>query len=99
MRQPHALGLQQRTLGSPSPLQQSLLHAPPPWLHSPPSTPCQVEPGCVTPLALANPSAAHCLLLLDAKLAALGDTGVWVHPIVNSASLALSPAQLEAFLK
>jgi hypothetical protein len=52
----------------------------------------------VTPLALANPSAAHCLLLLDAKLAALGDW-LWVHPIVNSASLALTPAQLEAFLK
>jgi hypothetical protein len=53
----------------------------------------------VTPLALANPSAGHCLLLLDSKLAGLGDTPLWVHPIVNSASLALTHTQLEAFLK
>eukprot|EP00775_Hariotina_reticulata_P006357 gene6357-6590_t len=59
----------------------------------------QVEPGCVTPLALANTdSCKHVLLLLDSKLQAAG-TKFLVHPIVNTASLLLDSAGLESFLR
>jgi hypothetical protein len=57
----------------------------------------QVEAGCVTPLAVANPSAKHVLLLLDNKLQGCGS--FFVHPIVNSASVLLDSAGLDAFLK
>jgi len=57
----------------------------------------QVEPGCVTPLALASPSAADVLLLLDSKLRDCGR--FFVHPIVNTASVCLDAAGLEAFLR
>lgn len=58
----------------------------------------QVEPGCVTPLALANTATTSCvLLLLDQKLRSGGN--FFVHPIVNSASVALDSAGLEAFLR
>lgn len=58
----------------------------------------QVEAGCVTPLAVANPSAKHVLLLLDRKIQECGSP-VFVHPIVNSASVLVSSAGLDAFLK
>ncbi|KAI8468739.1 MAG: YbaK/aminoacyl-tRNA synthetase-associated domain-containing protein [Monoraphidium minutum] len=57
-----------------------------------------VAPGCVTPLALANAGGcAHTLLLLDEKLRGAGK--FFVHPIVNSASVMLDAAGLEAFLR
>lgn len=59
----------------------------------------QVEPGCVTPLALANTeSCKHVVLLLDAKLQAPG-MRFYVHPIVNDASVLLDTAGLDAFLR
>lgn len=59
----------------------------------------QVEPGCVTPLALANQdSCKHVLLLLDQKLQAPG-CKFFVHPIVNTASVLLDAAGLDAFVK
>lgn len=57
-----------------------------------------MEPGCVTPLAVANPSAKHVLLLLDAKLQSCGKR-FFVHPIVNTASVLLNTAGLDAFIK
>jgi len=60
----------------------------------------QVEPGCVTPLALANDTTKHCVLLLDQNIKALGEAGkIFVHPIVNTASVAIAVPQLEAFLR
>ncbi|KAJ9508296.1 hypothetical protein QJQ45_011805 [Haematococcus lacustris] len=56
----------------------------------------QVLPGSVTPLAVASPAAAKVVLLLDARIKSQ-DT-VYVHPLVNSASLALSPTALDAAL-
>jgi hypothetical protein len=56
-----------------------------------------VAPGSVTPLAAAAPSAAGVALLLDSKIQAL--PAVHVHPMVNTASTALAPAGLEAYLK
>lgn len=59
----------------------------------------QVEPGCVTPLALANQdSCKHVLLLLDQKLQAPG-CKFCVHPLVNTASVLLDAAGLDAFIK
>lgn len=58
----------------------------------------QVEAGCVTPLAVANTSAKHVLLLLDKKIQECGSP-IFVHPIVNSASVLISSAGLDAFLK
>lgn len=57
----------------------------------------QVEVGCVTPLAVANPSAKHVLLLLDQKLKDAGS--FFVHPIVNSSSVLLTAAGLDTFIK
>lgn len=57
----------------------------------------QVELGCVTPLALANASAAGVGLLLDQKLRDAG--AFFVHPIVNTASVKLDAAGLEAFVR
>jgi hypothetical protein len=56
-----------------------------------------VEPGSVTPFAVANPEAEKVVLFLDQKIQGL-DT-VFVHPLVNTASLALTPAALTAGLK
>jgi hypothetical protein len=59
----------------------------------------QVEPGCVTPLALANSdSCKHVLLLVDQKLQAPG-CKFFVHPIVNTASVLLDSAGLDAFIR
>ncbi|KAG2446219.1 hypothetical protein HXX76_000811 [Chlamydomonas incerta] len=57
----------------------------------------QVPLGSVTPLAVANPEAGDVVLLLDTKIQA--QQVVYVHPLVNTTSLALSPAALEAALK
>ncbi|PNW77186.1 hypothetical protein CHLRE_10g425950v5 [Chlamydomonas reinhardtii] len=57
----------------------------------------QVPLGSVTPLAVANPEAADVVLLLDDKIKA--QQVVYVHPLVNTTSLALGPAALEAALK
>lgn len=57
----------------------------------------QVEPGCVTPLAVANASAKHVLLLLDSKLKSAGR--FFVHPIVNSASVLIGAEGLDTFIK
>lgn len=55
-----------------------------------------VPMGSVTPLALANPTAANVVLLLDQKIRS--ETSIFVHPLHNAASLALTPAELETFL-
>lgn len=52
----------------------------------------------MTPLAVANPSAKHVLLLLDSKLRD-GGSPFFVHPIMNSASVLINAAGLDAFLK
>ena len=58
----------------------------------------RVEPGCVTPLAAANARAsARCAVLLDARLRGAGH--VFVHPIVNAASVRLTADGLAAFLR
>lgn len=53
--------------------------------------------GSVTPLALGRPSAADVVLLLDQGIRS--QSRVFVHPGVNTASTALAPAGLEAFLQ
>ena len=52
--------------------------------------------GSVTPLALAHPPATDVVLLLDHAIQS--QSLIYVHPMNNSASLGLTPAQLEAFL-
>ncbi|GIL72316.1 hypothetical protein Vretimale_3978 [Volvox reticuliferus] len=64
----------------------------------------QVPLGSVTPLAVANPEAANVVLLLDAKILdhehVSADGGVvYVHPLVNTASLALTPGALAAAIR
>ncbi|MEW5303295.1 MAG: hypothetical protein WDW38_001620 [Sanguina aurantia] len=56
----------------------------------------QVPLGSVTPLALANPSALEVLLLLDARIK--DQVAIFVHPLVNTSSLALSPSAFDAAL-
>ncbi|GBF98565.1 hypothetical protein Rsub_11895 [Raphidocelis subcapitata] len=57
-----------------------------------------VEPGCVTPLGLANAgSCGRVVALLDARLR--GARRFCVHPIVNDASVLIDAAGLEAFLR
>lgn len=57
----------------------------------------QVPLGSVTPLALANSSAADVGLLLDEKLKAA--ERIFVHPLVNTSSIAVSPAMLDAAIR
>eukprot|EP00877_Chromochloris_zofingiensis_P000743 jgi/Chrzof1/1066/Cz01g38310.t1 len=57
----------------------------------------QVEPGCVTPLAVANDTASSVLLLLDSKLQAAGK--FYVHPITNTASVMLDSNGLDQYLR
>ncbi|GLI68602.1 hypothetical protein VaNZ11_013074 [Volvox africanus] len=64
----------------------------------------QVPLGSVTPLAVANPEAANVVLLLDAKIldhdSVSADGGVvYVHPLVNTTSLALTPGALAAAIR
>lgn len=59
----------------------------------------QVEPGCVTPLALANvDTCKHVLLLVDKQLRSCGKK-FFVHPIVNSASVLIDCEGLDKFLR
>lgn len=60
--------------------------------------------GSVTPLAIANPEAANVVLLLDAKIldpdhVPADDGVVYVHPLINTTSLAMSPAALVAAIR
>ncbi|HXI86648.1 MAG TPA: prolyl-tRNA synthetase associated domain-containing protein [Parvularculaceae bacterium] len=56
-----------------------------------------VAPGAVTPFALINDSArALSMLVLDEAL--LAQDPVWFHPLENTASTAVSPGGLIAFL-
>ena len=57
----------------------------------------QVPLGSVTPLAVAQPSAAGVALLLDAKLRQ--QPRICVHPLDNRTTTVLSPEGLEAFLR
>lgn len=56
-----------------------------------------VEPGCVTPLSLATPSAREVILLLDEEIRRQG--AVCVHPLENSASLVMTIDEIERFLR
>lgn len=57
-----------------------------------------VGKGCVTPLALINDmeNAIHCVV--DAKLLDSANERIYFHPMVNSATTGLSPADFEKFL-
>ena len=57
----------------------------------------QVPLGSVTPLAVAQPSAAGVALLLDASLKQ--QPRIFVHPLDNRATTVLSSEGLEAFLR
>ncbi|GLC45750.1 hypothetical protein PLESTB_000502400 [Pleodorina starrii] len=64
----------------------------------------QVPLGSVTPLAIANPEATNVVLLLDAKIRDAAhvpaDGGrVYVHPLVNTTSLAMTPGALADAIK
>eukprot|EP00897_Mesotaenium_endlicherianum_P004046 jgi/Mesen1/366/ME000001S02669 len=56
----------------------------------------QVPTGCVTPLAVFNPSARNVGLILDHKLKS--HARVFCHPLSNDATIGVTPAGLEAFL-
>lgn len=57
----------------------------------------KVSQGSVTPFAVANAEASGVTLLLDHKI--LSEEQVFVHPLVNTSSLGMSPAALQAALK
>lgn len=57
-----------------------------------------VAPGSVTPFALMNPAARDVsLVVIDRNL--MAHDPIWFHPLDNSASTAVSPAGLLAFLQ
>ncbi|WP_186095077.1 prolyl-tRNA synthetase associated domain-containing protein [Burkholderia gladioli] len=56
-----------------------------------------VVPGSVSPLALVNDPAGQVRLVIDAELA--GEAVFLLHPLDNSATVALSRENLEAFLR
>ncbi len=56
-----------------------------------------VEPGSVTPFALVNPSAAAVTAVLDAEM--LRRDPLNYHPLVNTATTAVSPGDLLRFLE
>ena len=56
-----------------------------------------VEPGSVTPLAAINDAAGRVTVILDAAL--MAHDPVNVHPLVNTATTALAPADLVRFLE
>lgn len=62
-----------------------------------PRSRAQVPLGSVTPLAIAQPSAAGVALLLDGKLR--GQPRICVHPLDNTATMVLSSEGLEAFVR
>jgi hypothetical protein len=53
--------------------------------------------GSVTPLAVSRTSASHVLVLLDDKIRKTS-SAVYVHPMVNIASLAMTAKDLECYL-
>lgn len=57
----------------------------------------QVGPGSVTPLAIANVEASTVALLLDKGIR--DQEVVLVHPLVNTCSIAMSPAGLDSALR
>lgn len=56
-----------------------------------------VEPGSVTPFALANPSSAGVSVVLDEAM--LREDPLNYHPLVNTATTALAPADLLRFIE
>ena len=56
-----------------------------------------VTPGSVTPFGLVNAAPGSVRVALDAALAEAEDL-VWFHPLVNTASIGLKPADLLGFL-
>lgn len=87
---PIALGELTRRMGIPK---GSLRLAPPELVESE----LGVKPGSVTPLCVANASAAGVSLMLDERLKEA--ERLLVHPLTNEATVALPPVGLEAFLK
>jgi Ala-tRNA(Pro) deacylase len=57
-----------------------------------------VEPGSVTPMGLVNAAPGSVRLALDAALAR-AEGLVWVHPLVNTASVGLAAPELLRFLE
>jgi Ala-tRNA(Pro) deacylase len=57
-----------------------------------------VEPGSVTPFGLVHAAPGSVAVALDAALAEAPGL-VWFHPLVNTASLGLRPAELLRFLQ
>jgi len=57
-----------------------------------------VARGCVTPLALINDRENNVHCVVDAKLLDKATERVYFHPMVNSATTGLSPADFEKFL-
>jgi len=55
-----------------------------------------VEPGALTPLALINDGNRSTTVVLDAKI--MNDAQLNFHPLVNTQSIGLSPAQLLRFI-
>ena len=53
--------------------------------------------GSATPLAVGNPAAAGVVLLLDQQMRA--QPHLLVHPMTNTATTIISPADLEAYLR
>lgn len=53
--------------------------------------------GSVSPFAVCQPTASNVVLLLDQKLKDVAH--ILVHPLVNTASIAISADELEKFLK
>lgn len=62
-----------------------------------PAAPLQVPLGSVTPLAIASPAAKDVVLLLDAGIQQ--QRTVYVHPLVNTATLAMTPQGLADAIK
>mmetsp|Transcript_30393 Transcript_30393/g.51196 ORF Transcript_30393/g.51196 Transcript_30393/m.51196 type:complete len:342 (-) Transcript_30393:451-1476(-) len=56
----------------------------------------QVEPGCVTPFAVMNPSAINVRLLLDVKFKDCPK--LMFHPFINTATTCITPADFDKFL-
>jgi Ala-tRNA(Pro) deacylase len=56
----------------------------------------QVQPGSITPLALMHDSERTTTVVLDQKI--MNDAQLNFHPLINTASVGLTPAELERFL-
>lgn len=56
-----------------------------------------INPGSVTPLAVSAKSASQVLVLLDDKIQKTSSV-VYVHPMVNTASLPMTASNLESYL-